>query len=342
MHDIPHFSTEVWLITIAVLVGVILVDLLVHVRNHKEPSFKSASIQSIIYIVGAIGFMFFLSHSGLFIDGPQLANEFIAGYITEKSLSVDNLFVFLIIMTQFRVPRLLQSEALLIGIIVALILRGLFIWAGAAVIERFSWIFYIFGAFLIYTAYGLIKEFLKPKHDDAPPGGKLMDFIRSRFHTVDEFYGKKFWVKIDGKRALTPFFLVMVAIGFTDVLFALDSIPAIYGLTKEAYIVFTANAFALMGLRQLYFLLSGLMERLKYLNIGLSLILAWIGVKLIFHSLEKNDLPFINGGEKIDWLPKITIETSLTVIIVTITVTTIASLWVTRGQSGKKKTDEIH
>ncbi len=337
-----HFSTEVWLITIAVLVGVIIVDLLVHVRNHKEPSFKSASIQSAIYIIAAIAFAIFLGQSGMFDDGPRLANEFIAGYITEKSLSVDNLFVFLIIMTQFKVPRLLQSEALLIGIIIALILRGLFIWAGAAVIERFSWVFYIFGAFLIYTAYALIKEFVKPKGHDAPPGGKLMELIRKRFRTVDEFHGKKFWIKIDGKRALTPFFMVMVAIGFTDVLFALDSIPAIYGLTKEAYIVFTANAFALMGLRQLYFLLSGLMERLKYLNIGLSLILAWIGVKLIFHSLKGNEVPFINGGEPVKGLPEITIEVSLTVIIVTITVTTIASLWATRGQPKKSQKDEIH
>ena len=342
MHNIAHFSTEVWLITIAVLVGVILVDLIIHIKTDKEPTFKSATTQSIVFIVGALLFAVFLATSGAFIDGPELANQFIAGYITEKSLSVDNLFVFLIILTQFKVPRSLQSEALLIGIVVALILRGVFIWAGAAVIETFSWVFYIFGGFLVWTAYGLIRDFLRPDDHEKAPGGKLMDFVRRRFHTVDEYYGKKLIVKIDGRRALTPLMLVMIAIGFTDILFALDSIPAIYGLTSEAYIVFTANAFALMGLRQLYFLLSGLMERLKFLNIGLSIVLGWIGIKLFFHALHKNELPFINAGAPVKWAPEISTELSLAVIVSAITVTTIASLWVTRGQSGKKQSDEIH
>jgi tellurite resistance protein TerC len=264
------------------------------------------------------------------------------GFITEKSLSVDNLFVFLVIFTKFRVPRHLQSEALLVGIVLALVLRGIFIALGAAAIENFSWIFYVFGAFLLYTAAILVWDTLKEDHEDKIPGGKVTELIKKRFRTVDDYHGTKLTIVQNGKRYITPLLLVMIAIGFTDVLFALDSIPAVYGLTNEPYIVFMANAFALLGLRQLYFLLSGLMERLKYLGIGLSIILAWIGVKLVLHALHKNELPFINNGEHITVIPEISTELSLGVIISTLVITTVVSLIATSdkkdGPSSEKST----
>jgi tellurite resistance protein TerC len=245
-------------------------------------------------------------------------------------LSVDNLFVFLIIFTKFRVPRKLQSQALIVGIIIALVLRFIFIIIGAVAISRFSWVFYIFGAFLIYTAYTLVRDHFKDHSKDDAPGGKVVDFFRKRVNVTDDFHGTKLAIKKDGVRFYTPLLFVMIAIGSADILFALDSIPAVYGLTKEAYIVFTANAFALLGLRQLYFLLSGLLARLVYLGIGLSVILGWIGIKLVIHALHKNELPFINGGQKFDQLPEISTNLSLSVILVTITVATVASLIKTR------------
>jgi tellurite resistance protein TerC len=250
---------------------------------------------------------------------------------------VDNLFVFLIIFTKFRVPRHLQSEALLVGIVLALILRGIFIALGAAAIENFSWVFYLFGAFLLYTAILLVWDTFKEEEEDKVPGGKIVALIKTRFRTVDEFHGTKLTIIQKGKRYITPLLLVMVAIGFTDLLFALDSIPAVYGLTSEPYIVFMANAFALLGLRQLFFLLSGLMERLKYLGVGLSIILGWIGVKLVIHALHKNELPFINGGEPIKVIPEITTELSLGVIVSTLILTTIISLIATSGETKSEK-----
>jgi tellurite resistance protein TerC len=243
--------------------------------------------------------------------------------------------VFLIIFTKFRVPRHLQSEALLVGIILALILRGIFIALGAAAIERFSWVFYIFGAFLVYTAFLLVWDTFKKDEEDKVPGGKVVALIKKRFRTVDEYHGTKLTIIKKGQRYITPLLLVMIAIGFTDILFALDSIPAVYGLTKEPYIVFMANAFALLGLRQLYFLLSGLMERLKYLAVGLSIILGWIGVKLVIHALHKNELPFINGGEYVKSVPEISTELSLGVIVSTLAITTVVSLIAT--SKDKKK-----
>jgi tellurite resistance protein TerC len=271
--------------------------------------------------------------------GARFGGEYLAGFITEKSLSVDNLFVFLVIFTKFAVPRRLQSQALLIGIVLALILRGIFIAAGAAAIEQFSWVFYIFGLFLLYTAALLIWDTLKAgSHDEKVPGGKATAFIKRHFPTVDEYHGSKLTIVQNGKRFITPLMLVMIAIGMTDLLFALDSIPAVYGLTNEPYIVFMANAFALMGLRQLYFLLSGLMERLKYLGVGLAIILAWIGVKLVIHALHKNELPFLNNGEAIKSIPEISTELSLGFILVTLVVTTVVSLIATseKRKSSKK------
>jgi tellurite resistance protein TerC len=325
----------VWQLSIGLITLVILGDLIYQIRKPHEPTFKESAIQSVIYIGLALLFTFVVTE----VWGARFGGEYLAGFITEKSLSVDNLFVFLVIFTKFAVPRRLQSQALLIGIVLALILRGIFIAAGAAAIERFSWVFYIFGFFLLYTAVLLIWDTLKAgSHDEKVPGGKATAFIKRHFPTVDEYHGSKLTIVQNGKRFITPLMLVMIAIGMTDLLFALDSIPAVYGLTNEPYIVFMANAFALMGLRQLYFLLSGLMERLKYLGVGLAIILAWIGVKLVIHALHKNELPFLNNGEAIKAIPEIETNVSLGFIIVTLVVTTVVSLIATRDKkTGSKK-----
>jgi len=325
----------VWQLSIGLITLVILGDLIYQIRKPHEPTFKESAIQSVIYIGLALLFTFVVTE----VWGARFGGEYLAGFITEKSLSVDNLFVFLVIFTKFAVPRRLQSQALLIGIVLALILRGIFIAAGAAAIERFSWVFYIFGFFLLYTAVLLIWDTLKAgSHDEKVPGGKVTAFVKRHFPTVDEYHGTKLTVVQNGKRFITPLMLVMIAIGMTDLLFALDSIPAVYGLTNEPYIVFMANAFALMGLRQLYFLLSGLMERLKYLGVGLAIILAWIGVKLVIHALHKNELPFLNNGEAIKAIPEIETNVSLGFIIVTLVVTTVVSLIATRDKkTGSKK-----
>jgi tellurite resistance protein TerC len=325
----------VWQLSIGLITLVILGDLIYQIRKPHEPTFKESAIQSVIYIGLAVLFTFLITE----VWGARFGGEYLAGFITEKSLSVDNLFVFLVIFTKFAVPRRLQSQALLIGIVLALILRGIFIAAGAAAIEQFSWVFYIFGLFLLYTAALLIWDTLKAgSHDEKVPGGKATAFIKRHFPTVDEYHGSKLTIVQNGKRFNTPLLLVMIAIGMTDLLFALDSIPAVYGLTNEPYIVFMANAFALMGLRQLYFLLSGLMERLKYLGVGLAIILAWIGVKLVIHALHKNELPFLNNGEAIKSIPEISTELSLGFILVTLVVTTVVSLIATsdKRKSSKK------
>jgi tellurite resistance protein TerC len=325
-----NIDLSVWLITILAFSVVIVGDLVYQIRNPHEPTFKESAIQSSIYVALALLFTFVIAH----FWGGQYAGEYIAGFITEKSLSVDNLFVFLLIFTQFKVPRKLQSEALLVGIVIALIMRGIFIAAGAAFIENFSWAFYVFGAFLVVTAVKIlidtIKDLKPDDHVDEYEGSKLIKFLEKHMRTTKEYHGTKLSIIQNGKRFFTPLMLVMVAIGFTDLLFALDSIPAIYGLTNEPYIVFVANAFALLGLRQLYFMLSGLMERLKYLGLGLAFILGWIGLKLVIHALHKNELAFINGGEPVKYLPEISTELSLGVILATLVITTTWSLLATR------------
>ena len=226
--------------------------------------------------------------------GSQFGLEFFAGWLTEYSLSVDNLFIFIIIMASFNVPKVYQQQALLVGIVLALIFRGIFIALGAVAIKQFSWIFYLFGAFLVYTAIRLVRDTDHERRRREP----VVRFARTHLNFTDKWDGLKLYVKEDGKRLMTPMFLVIVALGTTDLLFALDSIPAIYGLTSEPYLVFTANLFALMGLRQLYFLLGDLLKRLVYLSQGLAFILFFIGVKLVLHALHENELPFINGGER--------------------------------------------
>jgi tellurite resistance protein TerC len=321
-----NVSLETWLITAAAFALVIVADLLFQVKRKKEPSFRESAILSAFFVLVAVAFAPLVSS----IWGSTFGEQYIAGFVTEKSLSVDNLFVFLIIFSKLKVPQKAQSQALIVGIMIALVLRFLFIAIGAAAISAFSWVFYIFSAFLIYTAFSLVKEHFS-SHDDADaPGGKLIDFLKKRINVIDEFHGAKVSIKQNGKRFYTPLLFAMITIGSADILFALDSIPAVFGLTDEPYLVFTANAFALLGLRQLYFLLSGLLLRLKYLGLGLSVILGWIGIKLALHALHKNELPFINGGHHVDWLPEISTELSLGVILGTITIATITSLIATR------------
>lgn len=309
-----------WIVTVVVMVAILAVDVFVIGRRPHEPSTKEASTAIGVFVGLAVLF-------GLgvwFFSGPRYAGEFFAGWITEYSLSVDNLFIFLIIMAKLKVPRQLQQFALLVGILLALVFRGIFIAVGAAAIDRFAWVFFIFGAFLVYTAVKLFLDYRShddDEHDEDSPDNPLMRLVRRRLPATDDFRGTKLTVREQGKRLITPMFFVIVALGSTDLLFALDSIPAIYGLTQEPYLVFTANVFALMGLRQLYFLIGGLLKRLIYLSLGLSIILAFIGIKLVLHALHEYHLA--------DWAPyggEIPIWLSLTVIVATLAVTTVASL----------------
>ncbi|HEX6343969.1 TerC family protein [Umezawaea sp.] len=309
-----------WIATIAGLLVLLAVDLVIVDRKPHEVTIGEAGRWVAFYVAVAIAF-----GAGLWIfAGSQPATEFFAGYITEYSLSVDNLFIFLIIMTTFKVPSIHQHRVLLIGILMALVMRGIFIAVGAAVIAQFSWVFYIFGAFLIYTAYNLARTNHDEEEEDFKENTALR-LVRKVFPVTDEYHESKSFIRIDGKRFVTPMFIVIVAIGTTDLLFALDSIPAIFGLTKEPFLVFAANAFALMGLRQLYFLLGGLLSKLVYLSVGLSVILGFIGVKLILEALHTNTFSFINDGEGLP-VPTIGIELSLGVIVGVLAITTIASL----------------
>lgn len=317
-----NVSTLEWSITIGVTIAVLLFDIIVVARKPHEPSIKECSIYLSIYVSMAIAFGLWVIY---FHDGPgkneDYGLQFFAGWLTEYSLSVDNLFIFLIIMASFKVPRKYQQEALLVGIIIAIVFRGIFIALGAVAINNFSWVFYLFGAFLLYTAIKLVAD---TDHDDDADNA-VVKFARKRFTLSERWDGLKLVVKENGKRAITPMFLVIIALGTTDLLFALDSIPAIYGLTKEPYLVFTANVFALMGLRQLYFLLGDLLKRLIYLSQGLAFLLAFIGVKLVLHALHENELPFINGGEHVP-VPEIPTLLSLGVIVGTLSITAIISL----------------
>ena len=312
----------IWIITIAITIAFFVFEFFAHVRKPHEPSIAESARWSAFYIGLALLFGVGI---GVF-SGWTFGGEYFAGYLTEKALSIDNLFVFLIVMAGFAVPKAYQQKVLMIGIIIALIMRGAFIAVGAALIENYSWIFYLMGALLLFLAYRQAFG----SHESDPANGKVVGFARRILPITDTYHGDRLSVRIDGKRFFTPMLLTIVAIGFVDLVFAVDSIPAIYGLTEQAYIVFTANAFALMGLRQLFFLIGGLLERLVYLAQGLAVILAFIGVKLVFHALHVNELPFINGGQHIDWIPDIPIWFSLLFIAATITVATVASLAKTR------------
>ncbi|GER23429.1 tellurium resistance protein TerC [Zafaria cholistanensis] len=322
-----HLSTEFELISFAVLGAILLFDLLYVVKRPHEPSMKEAGLWVSFYVALALAFAGILFWQA----GPEFGQQFVAGWVTEYSLSVDNLFVFIIIMARFSVPRRYQQEVLMFGIIIALVLRGIFILLGAAVIENFSWVFYLFGAFLLWTAWKQATDSGEDEEEGAENG--LIAKLTRRLPMSQDFDGNKLRTTVNGRRVFTPMVVVFITIGMTDLLFAVDSIPAIFGLTQSAFIVFTANIFALMGLRQLYFLLGGLMDRLVYLKHGLSVILAFIGIKLVFHAMHVNELPFINGGHHIEWVPDISTTTSLAVIVGTLVVATALSLL---SPAGKK------
>ncbi|MDF3288691.1 TerC family protein [Streptomyces silvisoli] len=304
-------SLALWAATILGLCALIAVDFFVGRKPH-DVSIKEAAIWTVVWIVLAALFGLGL----LVFRGGQPAGEFFAGFITEKSLSVDNLFVFVLIMAKFAVPSRYQQRVLLIGVLIALVLRAAFIAAGAAVIASFSWVFYIFGAFLIWTAWKLVQEARADKPDEEYEENKLLKAVEKRVPSTDTYHGTRLFVVQNGKRLMTPMLIVVLAIGSADILFALDSIPAIFGLTQDPYIVFTANAFALMGLRQLYFLIGGLLKRLVHLSYGLSVILGFIGVKLVLHALHESGVP----------APEISIPISLGVIVAVLALTTATSL----------------
>ncbi|MFG2468762.1 TerC family protein [Streptomyces canus] len=312
-----HVSLTVWLLTIVALCVLVGADFFIGRKPH-DVSVKEAGIWTVVWVVLACLFGLGL----LLFGGGKPTGEFFAGYITEKSLSVDNLFVFVLIMGKFAVPSQYQQRVLMVGVVVALVLRAGFIAAGAAIISAFSWVFYLFGAFLIWTAWKLVQDARKDGHDEEYEENKLLKTVEKRFGVADRYHGTKLWIEENGKRVMTPMLVVMLAIGSTDVLFALDSIPAIYGLTQDPYIVFTANAFALMGLRQLYFLIGGLLKKLVHLSYGLSIILGFIGVKLVLHALHESGVH----------VPEIGIPFSLGFIVLVLAVTTLTSLRAAKKQ----------
>ncbi|MET8570083.1 TerC family protein [Streptomyces sp. NPDC004783] len=320
-------SMTMWVLTVVGLCVLIAADFFIGGRKPHDVSIKEAGVWTIVWIVLAT-----LFGVGLLIwGGGQASGEFFAGYITEKSLSVDNLFVFVLIMAKFAVPSIYQQRVLMIGVLIALVLRAVFIAAGAAVINSFAWVFFLFGAFLIYTAWKLIQEARAGEEDEDWEEGRLMKAIERRVPSTDKWHGTKMVIRENGKRLATPMLIVMVAIGVTDVLFAVDSIPAIFGLTQDPYIVFTANAFALMGLRQLYFLIVGLLKKLVHLSYGLSVILGFIGVKLVLHGIHETTSLHV---------PEISIPVSLGVICGVLIVTTITSLAASRKAVRNAGTDK--
>ncbi|WP_374105871.1 TerC family protein [Streptomyces sp. AC495_CC817] len=307
--------------SLVVLVLILIGDLLLAKFRPHIPSTKESSLWVAFYVGLALVFAGLL----YLFAGGQYAGEFLTGWALEYSLSIDNLFVFVLIMAQFAVPRRLQQMVLMVGIIIALVLRGIFILLGVAIIENFSPVFYIFGAFLIWTA---IRQAM-PEGDhegEVQRENFIVRLLRRRIDISDDYDGNKLRTVVDGKRVWTPMLIVFVAIGVTDLMFAIDSIPAIFSITHNSFLVFTANIFALMGLRQLYFLLGDLLDRLRYLHYGIAVILGFIGIKLILHAMHVNELSFINGGQPIDWAPDIPIWLSLTVILVSMVVATVASL----------------
>ncbi|GAB79350.1 tellurite resistance protein TerC [Austwickia chelonae] len=316
-------SLSAWIASIALIVALLVYDFFFHVRKAHTPTLREAAIWSALYVGIAIVFGL-----GLFaLGGSQMGTEYFAGYITEKALSVDNLFVFLIIMSSFRVPSADQQKVLLFGIVIALIARTAFIFVGAAMIDRFAWVFYLFGVVLLATSGHMLVG-----HDNDDADNVIIRIAKKFIHTTDHYDGDRLFTTVDGKRVMTPMLLVMVAIGGTDIMFALDSIPAIFGLTQSTFIVFTATAFSLMGLRQLYFLLDGLLDRLIYLSWGLATILGFIGIKLILHALHENNVAIINDGNPVK-VVEISVEFSLLVIVGVLALTVIASLLSPRGKA---------
>lgn len=304
---------------LAVISLVLLADLALAVWRPHVPSTKESAAWVTFYVVLALIFA-----GVLFVfSGVQYGSEFLAGWVTEYSLSVDNLFVFVLIMASFGVPKPYQQEILMVGILLAIVFRGIFILLGAALIASFSWIFYVFGLFLLVVA---IQQLMTGREDDVERENAIIRFLRRRIDMTNEFDGMKMRIRVDGAYRWTPILVVFIAIGTADVVFAIDSIPAIYGITQSPFIVFTANVFALMGLRQLYFLLGHLVDKLEYLHYGIAFILGFIGVKLFFHALHDNELAFINGGQPVGWAPDIGTWESLAIIVVAMALAVFSSV----------------
>lgn len=316
-------------VTFIVLAAFFVVDLFVIGRKPHVPSTAECVRHIAFFVVMALIFGALM----WVFAGSKPAIEFYSGWLTEYSLSIDNLFVFVIIMSNFAVPKIMQKYVLSVGITVALILRGCFILVGSAIITRFTWVFFLFGAFLIVTAVKLVAG---GDDDEEYHENGLIRALRKVMHITDDYDGTHLRTKENGVSCWTPLVVVFLAIGTTDVLFAFDSIPAIFGLTKDPFIVFTSNVFALLGLQQLYFLLGALLDRLVYLPVGLAVVLGFIGVKLILEALHGNTLPFINGGRNIEWVPEVPTWLSLAVIIVAIGGAAIASIVRTRTVEGAK------
>ena len=318
-----------WLALAAIILAMITIDIVGHVRTPHEPTLREAAWWSVGYIAVAVIFGLIVAA----VWGGGYGEEYLAGYITEKSLSIDNLFVFVIVISSFRVPRRYQQEVLLAGIVIALVLRLLFILAGAALVENFSWVFYIFGAWLLWTAVAQAREGVEEPEEHTADDYRPSRFVRAVSRVVpmtDGFVGGRLLHRHAGRTMITPLLLCVIAIGTADVMFAVDSIPAIYSLTAEPYLVFAANAFSLLGLRQLYFLIDGLLDRLVYLHYGLAAILGFIGLKLINHALHTNEVPFINGGRPWDVVAEPSTGVSLGLIVVVILITIIASVLASR------------
>ena len=312
-----------WGILALVAIGLIALDFLGHARNPHPPTAAEAARWTLFYVglAAVFGIGIWLANGWLY------AQEFYAGWAMEWSLSVDNLFVFILILKAFRVPRENQQKALLFGIVIALLLRLVFILLGAALVARFSWVFFIFGVWLLWTAFSQIKETATGGGDDEEyEENAFIRVVRRVLPITDGFIGDRMLYRHGGRTYLTPLFVVVLALGSADLMFAFDSIPAIFGITSQAFLVFACNVFALMGLRQLFFLVDALLGKLVYLGYGLGVILSFIGIKLILEALHANTLPFINGGRGIEWAPEISVSVSLGVIVVTLVVTVIASL----------------
>ena len=333
-----HVPLYIWLITSAVILGFFVFDFVSHVRTPHEPTMKESGGWALFYMtMSAIfgGLVWVLWDS-------EHALQFFTGYITELSLSVDNLFVFALIMGAFKIPRAYQQKVLLIGIVMALVFRLIFILLGAVIISAWAWVFYIFAAFLIYTAIKLVYDEVTDQEDPDPNDMFVVKTLRKVIPVTKSYHSDRLVsVTETGKKAVTPLFVALLSIGFIDVMFAFDSIPAIFGITQESFLVFTANAFALLGLRQLYFLLNGLLDKLVYLPYGLAIILGFIGVKLLLHALHENNLPFINGGEGLN-VPEVGTVASLLVIVGTLAVTAVASLMKDRAEvkAGRRDPEE--
>ncbi len=314
-------SLLVWAVSLGIVTALLVVDVVIVGRRPHVPSTAECLRHLGLYVGLAVLF----GLGVLVTSGGRYAGEFYAGWLTEYSLSVDNLFVFMLIMGRFAVPRQYQQTALLVGIVLALVFRTVFILLGSAIVSTFSWVFYLFGAFLVWTAWKVAREGSDDGPDEFHPP-LLLRLVQRWFPSTTQYHGVHLTVVENGRRLITPMLIVLVALGATDLLFAFDSIPALFGLTSEPYLIMMANLFALMGLRQLYFLLGDLLARLVYLNYGLAVLLGFIGVKLVLEALHENELPVINGGEPVAWAPEIPIWLSLVAIVVILGTTAAVSL----------------